>query len=52
MHIANIVENKYFGIGKHVEIIDSSKLRLSSGVYYYVLRTLNGTISKKLLIIK
>jgi hypothetical protein len=52
IHIANIVENKYFGIGKHVEIIDSSKLKLSSGVYYYVLRTLNGTISKKLLIIK
>ena len=47
-----IVANKFYPAGKFVERIDGMKLNLSTGVYYYVLRTERKTMSKKLIIIK
>ena len=50
--IYTIIDNKYYPAGKFVEKIDGSKLYLTRGVYFYVLRTEHKTISKKMIIIQ
>ncbi len=48
--VSKIIDNKFYDAGKFVETIDGAKLNLRSGVYFYVLITKNGTITKKMII--
>ena len=50
--MGNIIDNVSYPKGKHTVTIDTMKLKLESGVYFYVLRTMHGTISKKLITIR
>jgi hypothetical protein len=38
--------------GSYTEIFDSTRYGISSGVYFYRLQTNNGTITKKMLLLK
>lgn len=52
MFITKIIDNEYMPIGKHSIGINAEEFNLQSGVYYYVLRTINGTISKRMITIR
>ena len=50
--INQIVNQKHYDEGKYTLNIDAVSLNLNQGVYYYILKSENKTLSKKLIIIK
>jgi len=49
---SKLINSIMFPPGKHTLTIDAEELNLKSGVYYYVLRTINGTVSRRMITIK
>ncbi|MFA7361001.1 MAG: T9SS type A sorting domain-containing protein [Candidatus Kapaibacterium sp.] len=50
--VANLINNETVSAGKYTYDFNSSKFNLSSGVYYYTLKSVSFTSTKKMLLIK
>ncbi len=50
--VANLINNEAVSAGKYTYDFNSSEFNLSSGVYYYTLKTESFTSTKKMLLIK
>jgi len=50
--VSNYVDEKEFQYGKHLIVIDSKKLNLTPGIYYYLLKVDSKITTKKMIVIK
>jgi len=49
--IANIVDNEAYSIGKYEINFNPSDYNLTNGVYYFILSSSQGSITKKMLLV-